>query len=500
MIKKMLSLILTTALLISLTSCGAQTASVSPDSSASDASQKTESEALDSSSGGTAADDSSDLAVGDEKSSKFAAGDEESARPVAGDENLIFRFFELAECGTAVEDEIFGHAACHTADARIYGTDAFIDVSGGWHDAGDYGRYTVAGAKAVADLLLAYEDFGDQSALDTAKYELEWMLKMQDAESGGVYHKVTCANFPGFVMPEEETAELLVMPVSTTATGAFAAVMAMAAVDYGKADGEFADKCLKAAIKAQTYLESVPADTTGFKNPSDVSTGEYGDTDDSDERFWALAQLYRVTNEASYLEEAGQYLDSGLGGDLGWAETSLYGIYAIAKDSTEENSLAQKASKLLLTKADEFIKYADEDCYGSALGEDYVWGSNMTAANRGMTLLMAAQLSGDESYRQDAEKQLSYLLGCNATGYCFVTGFGETSPEHPHHRPSVAKGVAESGMLVGGPDAALEDPTAEGYLSGSAPALCYIDNDQSYSTNEVTIYWNSPLVYLLAGI
>ncbi|MFR5028500.1 MAG: glycoside hydrolase family 9 protein [Coprococcus sp.] len=34
-------------------------------------------------------------------------------------------------------------------------------------------------------------------------------------------------------------------------------------------------------------------------------------------------------------------------------------------------------------------------------------------------------------------------------------------------------------------------------LADMAPEKCYVDNAQSYSCNEVTIYWNSPLVYLL---
>ena len=56
------------------------------------------------------------------------------------------------------------------------------------------------------------------------------------------------------------------------------------------------------------------------------------------------------------------------------------------------------------------------------------------------------------------------------------------------------------GMLAGGPDSSLEDPYAKGVLSGQAPAMCYVDNDQSYSTNEVAIYWNSPMIWLLAGL
>lgn len=122
------------------------------------------------------------------------------------------RMLYLQRCGSVVEDDTFGHKACHNTLATIYGTDEKIDVSGGWHDAGDYGRYVVTGAKTVADLLYAYQTapqlFQDDTGipesgngvpdiLDEARYEIEWMLKMQDS-SGGVHHKVTCATFPDF--------------------------------------------------------------------------------------------------------------------------------------------------------------------------------------------------------------------------------------------------------------------------------------------------------------
>ncbi|MBQ3565885.1 MAG: glycoside hydrolase family 9 protein, partial [Oscillospiraceae bacterium] len=67
------------------------------------------------------------------------------------------RMLYLQRCGTAVEDDVFGHVACHNTKAVVYGTNQTIDVSGGWHDAGDYGRYIVPAAKAVADLLYAYQ-------------------------------------------------------------------------------------------------------------------------------------------------------------------------------------------------------------------------------------------------------------------------------------------------------------------------------------------------------
>ena len=115
----------------------------------------------------------------------------------------------------------------------------------------------------------------------------------------------------------------------------------------------------------------------------------------------------------------------------------------------------------------------------------------MTIANAGVLLSMQGR-------QEAADEVLSYLLGRNPLGTCFVTGFGTVAPEAPHHRPSMAVGKAQPGMLVGGVNSALEDSAAKAYCKTEPAAKCYIDNAESYSTNEITIYWNSPLVYLLA--
>ena len=146
------------------------------------------------------------------------------------------------------------------------------------------------------------------------------------------------------------------------------------------------------------------------------------------------------------------------------------------------------------------MRQAENDEYFLTLGGDYPWGSNMTVANHGILLDAAGRLTGDESCIRCAKQNLDYLLGANPTGYCYVTGWGTTAPEHPHHRPSQAADSAMPGMLVGGPNSHLEDPYAQNVLSGLAPALCYADNEQSYSTNEVAVYWNSPLIALLADM
>ena len=425
----------------------------------------------------------------------------------------------LQRCGeklSKTEAGDFAHDACHTAKATIYGTNQKKDVSGGWHDAGDYGRYVVAGAKAVADLLLAYEAYGEvfsdktgipesgnkvPDVLDEARYELEWMLKMQDSKSGGVYHKVTGAKFESnTIMPQDVKDEQLIMPISGCATGDFSAVMAMASRIYQKYDAAFAKQCLKASKSAVAYLDK-NLDKAGYTNPSDISTGEYGDTENKDEYLWALSELYKTTGESSYQTKIASLDFDSMQDGLGWMGVNIYGYYAYLTSKNQDTSIATKMKNDFTTYVDAIIKNIENDGYYSSIGEEYPWGSNMSVANNGIALLMANKVLKEDSKNGAlAKEQLNYLLGANTTSYCFVTGYGTISPVSTHHRPSQALGKTMKGMLVGGPNSALEDPYAKTVLAGLPAAKCYADNVQSYSCNEITIYWNSPLVYLLAAV
>ena len=416
------------------------------------------------------------------------------------------RMLYLQRCGVKVEDKDFGHEACHTSLATVYGTSEKIDVSGGWHDAGDYGRYVVPAAKAVADLLYAYQATpdlysdninipesgnGTPDILDEARFELEWMMKMQ-ASDGGAYHKVSCATFPGYVAPTAEKDELIVTPVSSTATADFCASMALAAEFYEKYDKEFASKCMEAAKKAWAWLEANP--NFVFKNPEDIVTGEYGDRTDKDERYWAAAQMYRATKDEKYLSSLGKASEG-----LDWSTVGDYGnIALVTMNGIDKNSDAYKnAEKAIIGQADRMAGNVSASPYGSAITK-YNWGSNMTIANAGIIFGLAQQLTGKASYGEAAQAQLNYLLGVNPVGTSFVSGYGTVSPENPHHRPSMAVGHAMKGMLAGGVNENLEDSAAKAYCNGLPAAKCFVDNSESYSTNEITIYWNSPLTYLLS--
>lgn len=421
-------------------------------------------------------------------------------------------------CGCELDSAISGdftHGACHMQEAVIFGDTSgkTVDVSGGWHDAGDYGRYVVPGAKTIQDLFLAYEDYNQNSddmgipesgngvpdLLDEAKYELDWMFKMQDEATGGVYHKVTALVFPETVLAEEETAEMVLAPISYAATADFAAVMAKASCLYKDIDADYATKCLEAAKKAYKFMEA-NSDMRGYENPEEIVTGEYPDGRLEDEILWAAAELYIATGDAAYLDVVKTSLeDNQYNKGFGWASIGSYALYDLAKAEGIDESVKTKAKETLMKEADKILEKCKEDNFFMGLSS-YRWGSNKDVADNGMILLMANILQPNAEYLEYAQKQRDYLFGVNGTGYCYVTGYGTLSPVATHHRPSQVLGKTMPGMLVGGPNSSLEDPYAKAVLYGYSPALCYVDNEQSFSCNEITIYWNSPLIYLMTGL
>ncbi|MDR0293699.1 MAG: glycoside hydrolase family 9 protein, partial [Oscillospiraceae bacterium] len=421
--------------------------------------------------------------------------------PYGGRRKAVLDFFHYQKCGVDLEAGVWSHPACHTSAAAVIDasgaeTGEEKDVSGGWHDAGDYGRYIVPAAQAVAQLLLGYEFSSglDPEVLDVVWFEIEWMLKMQDEATGGVYHKVSCRNFDGLdEMPQNETGQLVICPVSATATADFAASMALASRFYPAQK----DALMAAAVRAWEWCEQNP-DAPGFRNPSRVGTGEYGDGSSKDERFWAACELFAATGEEKYHD----YIKSAdLFSGLGWNNMGTYGLTAYlfhAGDRADGDLTSRMEDKLRSACKGIMEKYQD-DPYGVSLGANYGWGSNMEVGNNAMTLLLGSLLFDDApGYAQAALEHMHYLLGKNALSKSYISGFGSDPMENPHHRPSVSMKQAVPGMVSGGPNMSLQDNAVKKACEGQPPAMCYIDHIDSYSSNEITIYWNSPVYFVLA--
>ncbi|GHU41099.1 hypothetical protein FACS1894111_02830 [Clostridia bacterium] len=424
-----------------------------------------------------------------------------SNRPYEGLKEAVFDMFKYQQCGEAITNSFWEHEACHTSLARIYETDTRVDVSGGWHDGGNYGRYVPPATTAVANLLLAEKLAVDpnRAVLVEVRKELEWLLKMQDPESGGVYHQVTTAYWAGDTMrPEDDTEELILSPISSAATADFAAVMAMAYRSYEEGAPAFADQMLLASKRAWEWLALHPEDT-GFSNPLGIVSSEYGDSEnkgDGDERYWAACALFAATGADEYHNYVKQ---SSIYKGLGWEEVGDFGniSYLLAKDTQTLDGEREKEVKVhILEECQDIMKIYEEEPYQVALGE-FLWESNATASENAMLLLLGNTLELDENYVTAAEDQLHYLLGRNPLSQCYLTGVGENPVKNPHHRLSEAVGLAVPGMLAAGPNKALDDNVARSLLTKQPPAKCYIDQAGTFTVNEVEICWNAPLYFVV---
>lgn len=429
-------------------------------------------------------------------------------------------------CGCELQEAyagVYKHPVCHAHKAVLW-TDHSVEkeVSGGWHDAGDYGRYISPAAVAVGHLLYAYLLFPDSfkdslnipesgngvpDALNECRYELEWMLKMQD-EEGGAYHKLTSERHADFIMPEEDDAQFYLFPVSSMATADYAASMALASRVYRAYDGDFADRLQEAAVRAYGWLERY-LEYVGFRNPESCNTGEYDDVCDLDERLWAAAEMLVTTGEQKYQEQVDRLLKENLTKtDFGWTDVSGFAALAILTDESHRASTesVEDLRGAVLAEADRLVAVAEQSGYGVAMEpEDYVWGSNMVVLNRGMLLVLAALVMEQEdrknAYEQTALAQLDYLLGMNAVDYSYVTGYGDRAFRNPHNRPTECDGIElpMPGWVSGGPFKTPCDEVGREHIpEGTPPMKCYLDHAACYSLNEITIYWNTPAVFLVA--
>lgn len=407
-----------------------------------------------------------------------------------------------------------------------------ISSPGGWYDAGDYNKYIVNSGITVGTLLSLYEDFPEfcqklaanipesgnrlPDLLDETLYNLRWMLTMQDPADGGVYHKLTNARFDGMVMPDKATNDRYVVQKSVTAALDFAAVTAQAARvfrGFGRELPGLADSCQTAATKAWAWAKANPAalydqEAMNRQVDPDVSTGAYGDRDPSDEWMWAAAELYLTTQDDAYLTAVNLFPDDKTPLPS-WPQVRTLAYYSLARFNGGPTAAGKakfpQVKAHVLRLADHLREGSENQAFQTVMGKsaaDFIWGSSAVAANQGIALLQAYRLTGDRGYVDAALSNLDYLLGRNAVGYSFVTGFGQKTPMHPHHRPSIADGVVEPvpGLLSGGTNAnAARQDKCPGYTT-TVPDEVFLDADCSYASNEIAINWNAPLVYLAVAV
>jgi len=392
-------------------------------------------------------------------------------------------------------------------------TEGNLDSPGGWYDAGDYGKYIVNAAISASQMLNLVEIYPDavkdaqlnipesgngiSDLLDEIRYELDWMMTMQDSD-GGVFHKLTARNFGGFIMPSEYDLERLIIGKGTASTLNFAATMAQASRIYGEIDQPFAAAAVSAAEKAWVWARENPE--IPYSNPRDVSTGGYGDNQFGDDFYWAASELYLATGGQVYLyhlQSANEPYIHQITNSWKFFIRNMGFHSLITHQDKLDPDFASELVKKHLELSDQILDRVDSIPYRTGL-DHFEWGSNSDVLNQAMILCYAHLLTGDRKYLEGAIRNTDYIFGKNATGYCFLTGFGTKQVMNPHHRPSGADSIEAPvpGFILGGPNDHRQDRRNVEY-SSDKPAKAFEDVEASYASNEVCLNWNAPAVFVL---
>lgn len=414
------------------------------------------------------------------------------------------------------DTEVITHPSASTS-ARPSGSTAAYP--GGWYDAGDYGKYTGPTAFVTWSLLHLLElgpkwkalslnipESQNQvpDVLDEAMVGLQYLLSLQDT-TGAVPHKLTALHHAQLVMPEGDQDARYLIGMSTASTLTFVAATAQASRILRAYEADFpglADRCLSASTLAWQWCIAHP--DLKFKNPSDVSTGEYKDEFLEDEWAWAALELWLTTGDKQYrqLDRLFQVVQGRIPfyGDASWKAMLSLALHRDRLTAAEQGQWREQC----LWRSEKMKGQARFNAYQVPLGmkeEDFNWGSNAIHARMGLWYLMSNVFVPKADFTTEAESVGEYLLGKNPLDLCFITDLGSRFPLNIHHRPSRADGVAlpVPGLMAGGPQDVVKLQDCEVYPS-KYPALRYLDEWCSYSTNEVAINWNANAILLFAWL
>lgn len=483
------------------------------------------------------------IKVGEAKSLSFTISDE--VYQAIPDQHL--EFMRQQRCGY---NPWLGEE-CHQHDGRTaYGpleAGTPIDVTGGWHDAGDLLKYLITSSNATAQMLLASvlaesatpspwklsdrvdrrgapEPNGLSDLLDEARWGLEWMLKMHP-EPEALYHQVADdRDHIGLRLPQNETADYGWGPGKARVVyfangqpqglsqyksestgianlaGRYAAAMGLA-YQIWKDDPkhrEFADRCLKAGREVYQLGRA----QEGFQQGNSYKAPyRYEESTWADDMQWGAAELYRATDDRQYLEDAKRYAQLAGSNDswMGRKQARHYEYYPFL--NVGHFRLYDLVDADFQAKLAGYYREGIERCRKAGesnpyqVGVPFIWCSNNLVVALVTQCGLYERMTGDDRFRDFSARNRDWLLGRNPWGYTMFTEIGHIFPTDVHLQTTKLTGRSVPGGLVDGP--ILEETFQS--LRGVAISLpdplapfqdkraVYHNDFQDYSTNEPTM-------------
>jgi hypothetical protein len=478
------------------------------------------------------------------------------------------RVFFYQRCGVAKATPhahpFWSDAPCHTGTQQDRDCRAVLnpvpgtarDLSGGWHDAGDYNKYVNFGDDPVHGLLHAYLDApafwtddygipesgnGTPDLLDEVQVELDWLLRMQNPD-GALLHKVSVTDFAAASPPSADAGARRYAPATASATATGCHVFAHAAVAFTRhgtsASLAYAARLRSAALLAWNWLAANPGaipsnyNNAGFVNVAAEDTPYV----QALQRICAAAWLFLHTGDPTFRAFFDANHQQAHLFTWGWASPweidflAAYLAYADAGAATPAIADAIRTTVRTSVTGNDHLGHArnGDDPYRAFLtNADYTWGSNSTKSTHGVLFALAnrhgLQASDARACLEAAEGFVHYLHGVNPQGWTFLTnarGLGaEGSVDEMYHAwfadgtiwdnaRTSARGPAP-GYVTGGanryyaPDPAYSGPPIVPPMH--QPAMkCYRDwntgwPQNSWEITEPAIGYQGRYVHLLAS-
>jgi len=455
---------------------------------------------------------------------------------------LLLGFMRQQRCGY----NPFLDVVCHPRDGRsFYGPmpdSSYVDVSGGWHDAGDQLKYLITASYATGHMLLAYELYPDcfedlcnalgqalpngiPDVLDEARWGLDWIHKLHPKPGQLVHQVADDRDHVGWKMPDEDPSDYGwgknsyraayfangkpqgLRKYQSEATGVSnlagrsAAAMALAARIWKMdlQDPVFAEKCLEAA----RTLYSLGKENEGFQQGNSYGAPyRYGEETWADDMEWGAAELYKTTGEEEYLQDALRY--ARMAGTVSWMplDTAKHyqyypfvnlGHYAL--HSALESPFRDSLESYYRSGIEDCLLRAARNPYG--IGIPFIWCSNNLLTSLAGQIILYEHMTGDRSYHPFLVEQRDWLFGRNPWGTSMFTGIPEGGeyPVDVHTSIYALTGKEVAGGLVDGPvygtiyrsllGLALNDE--DEFAEVQNPFVVYHDDMGDYSTNEPTM-------------
>jgi len=395
-----------------------------------------------------------------------------------------------------------------------------LDLTGGYHDAGDHGKFGLPLASSLTNLAWGGIAFSDGynpeqmgELLEAVRWGTDYLLKAHGTNANGdtTYVIAQVGDVPAdhalWSAPEQQTIPRPAMaitadkPGSDLAAGTSAALAAASMLFRQQGDMAYAERLLQHARSlyafADTYRGKYSDSITGVQGYYNSWSGY------QDELAYGAAWLGKAVDASggdgrAYLDQAQAIYHQQLGGlNNGWApnwDDASYGTAVLlAQELGDGDALGDVQHWLnAWVQGGEGVQITDG-------GLRYIspWGSLRYAANTAMLagVVADALIDPNGAYSGLALDTLDYILGDNPRQSSYVVGYGDNFPQQPHHRAasgvgwddfnsSIANQNILYGALVGGPSQAND--------------FAYNDARSDYISNEVAIDYNAGFTSALA--